>query len=242
MCDKAILDPFDPDAGTKVYEPWSFYVVQHAGETVLFDTGVHPDLVTDAHAIVGSMADTFELVMEPKHDVLHQLASIGLTPDDVSRVAISHLHFDHATALPLFPHAEVIVQAAELAFARNPPVYQREMFLQDDLGRSINWRVVEGALELFPGATLFPTPGHTPGHQSLKLSLQCGVVLLMADATYLIEKMRARLLPAVVWSPDAMVDSWERIEAIEQEESALLISSHDSDLERVRWAPVDCYE
>ena len=68
-------------------------------------------------------------------------------------------------------------------------------------------------------------------------------VILLADATYLLEKMRERALPAVLWSPDAMVASWERIEALEREHDALLLATHELDFrERVKVAPDQWYE
>src|SRR3954447_22335352 len=83
------------------------------------------------------------------------------------------------------------------------------------------------------------TPGHSKGHQSLMVQLDSGrTVILLADATYLLAKMRERALPAVLWSPDAMVASWERIEALEREHDAMLIATHDLDYrERLKLAP-----
>ena len=77
--------------------------------------------------------------------------------------------------------------------------------------------------------TIMPTPGHTPGHQSLCVELPSGLHVLAADASYLESAMRARRLPGVVWNPDAMVASWEALEALERERGARLIFSHDLD-------------
>ena len=55
-------------------------------------------------------------------DVVSQLGKLGLAPADVDAVIVSHLHFDHAGGLEFVKHADVYVQAAELAVARRPPV------------------------------------------------------------------------------------------------------------------------
>ena len=68
------------------------------------------------------------------------------------------------------------------------------------------------------------------------------MVIILFDATYSLTKMRERMLPGIVWNPDAMVDSWERIEALEREHSATLLATHDPDTDRVRWAPAQWYE
>ena len=68
-------------------------------------------------------------------------------------------------------------------------------------------------------------------------------MILLADAAYLLAKMRERAIPGVVWSPDAMVSSWERIEALERQHDAMLIATHDLDFrERVKLAPDGWYE
>ena len=73
--------------------------------------------------------------------------------------------------------------------------------------------------------------------------LDGGDVILIADAHYLVEKMRERLLPSVVWSPDEMVASWLRIEDLEERHGATLMSTHDLEFAtRVRLAPDAWYE
>ena len=108
-------------------------------------------------------------------------------------------------------------------------------------GGDYDWHEIVGAHDLFGDGTvrLMPTPGHTPGHQSLILSLPSGYVVLLGDATYSIQKMRARRLPGIVWHPDEMVASWECLEGHERDHGATLISSHDPT--GVRWAPGACY-
>jgi N-acyl homoserine lactone hydrolase len=69
-CDLAVFDPFDAAAGTKVYDPFFFYVVQHPEGNVLFDSGVHPHAWRNPAARLGAAADAFELEMGPGDDVV----------------------------------------------------------------------------------------------------------------------------------------------------------------------------
>ena len=76
----------------------------------------------------------------------------------------------------------------------------------------------------------------------MRVTLDRDTVIVMFDATYSIDKMRERLLPGILWSPDDLVASWEKIEALEREHSAILLATHDPNVERVRWAPSEWYE
>ena len=111
------------------------------------------------------------------------------------------------------------------SFALDPPVYQRLIYVPADFEHDLEWQELDGDHDVFGDGRVVAvsTPGHTRGHQSLMVRLDSGqTVILLADATYLLEKMRERALPAVLWSPDAMVASWERIEALEREHDAVL--------------------
>ena len=88
---------------------------------------------------------------------------------------------------------------------------------------------------------LHPTPGHTSGHQSLWARTPSQPTFLLCDAAYLIAPMRGRRLPGVLWSGDAMLDSWDRIEAIETETGARLIATHELDFETAVPKPPDAW-
>jgi N-acyl homoserine lactone hydrolase len=246
VMDWAAFDPFDERVGTKVYNPYFVYVITHPQGTVLFDTGIHPAMGVDPVARLGPAAAAFDTRIGPEDHIEACLGRIGLAPSDIDLVIVSHLHFDHAGGLEWLTHAPVLVQREELRFARNPPVYQRLIYVPGDFEHDLQWRELDGDHDVFGDGRLvvFSTPGHSRGHQSLMVKLDSGQnMFLLADATYLLAKMRERALPGVLWSPDAMVASWERIEALEREHDAMLIATHDLDYrERIKLAPEDWYE
>jgi glyoxylase-like metal-dependent hydrolase (beta-lactamase superfamily II) len=245
FADISMFDPFHPEVGTRVEVPYFFYLVQHPQGNVLFDTGAHPALATEPRSRIGAAADAFEVAMEESDGVVAQLATVGLEPRDVEHVAHSHLHYDHAGGIEFFPHASFYVQRRELQFAHWPPVYQRELYVRADFDHAVRWVELTGEHDIFGDGrvVLVPTPGHSAGHQSLLVRLDGTTVILLADAAYSPRNLELRALPGIVWSPDAMVDSWERLERLRDRHDAELLFTHDLDWrEKTRVAPDQWYE
>lgn len=232
-----IYDPLAEDGDRIVYGPYLFFVVEHPRGRVLFDTGMHPRWRrpgTPPRIEVGE-----------DDDVVSRLAALGLAPEEIDHVVVSHLHYDHAGGLSCFRSVPVWVQEDELRFARRPAVYQREAYDREDFGHPLRWHELTGEHDLFGDGSvrMLPTPGHTPGHQSLCVELASGLHVLAADASYLEAKMRQRRLPGIVWNPDAMVESWLALEELERARGARLIFTHDLDFREAKpLAPEAWYE
>ncbi len=231
--DMAVFDPFDENVGTKVFNPYYAYLITHPEGNVLFDMAGHPDLGTDPHSRMGDAAGSFVVKMGPDDWVVPRLKQLGLEPEDISTVVQSHLHFDHTGALEWFRHARVLVQREELDFAMNPPVYQASAFIQADFDIGLNWDLLDGERDVFGDGKIrcIPTPGHTRGHQSLLIDLPSRPLFLLADTHYLLNKMRQRIMPGFLWSPDALVETWDRVEEIERQTNARLVVTHELDFE-----------
>jgi N-acyl homoserine lactone hydrolase len=222
---KALYDPLDPDFRTVVDGPYFLFLIDHPQGWVLFDTGLNPKWKGSGEGDDSAMT----LVMGHDDDVVSKLDSLGLIPTDVNHVIVSHLHPDHAGGLQFFPHAQVYAQQSEIRFAYWPSVYQRDLYDRDDFDHDLQWVELTGERDLFGDGSIVitPTPGHTPGHQSVIVRLDSGVFVLVGDAHWLPEKMRERRVPGIVWSPDAMVESWYKLEEIERRQGATLVFTHD---------------
>ncbi|MFI7573423.1 MBL fold metallo-hydrolase [Micromonospora sp. NPDC049497] len=116
-----------------------------------------------------------------------ELAAAGIEPADVRTVVLTHLHSDHigwavtgTPGRPWFPNADYVVQRAELDATEtiNPGL---PAGLVAPLRTAGQLRVVDGETTLIPGVRLLPTPGHTPGHQSVLVEAAHERLLLTGD-------------------------------------------------------------
>ena len=221
----------------RVAIPVTCYVVRTSDAVILFDTGLAP------RAVPGLLR-TDSLARFTDDDLLvHRLDVLGLAPDDVDAVVISHLHYDHAGGAALFPKSELVVQRDEYAYAHHPapffePFYYRKNF---DLP-GYRWRLLDGDTELVPGVTILRTDGHTPGHQSLLVELpETGPVILAGDCVYWQEHLDNERVPGVVWNPTLAFHSIRRLKTLARLVHGQVFPSHDPIFwQRVKQSP-DAY-
>jgi glyoxylase-like metal-dependent hydrolase (beta-lactamase superfamily II) len=147
------------------------FAVRHSDGVLLFDTGV------------GSGNDEVDEYFRPRRcDLADALAAHGLSPDDVTAVANSHLHFDHCGENLLFEGRPVYVRAAELRAAR-----EADYTIPEWVGfGSVDYVELEEDVEteIASGVRLLPTPGHTVGHQSLVVETSSGPLVVAGQAVY----------------------------------------------------------
>jgi glyoxylase-like metal-dependent hydrolase (beta-lactamase superfamily II) len=159
--------------------PVPAFLVEHPQGLVLFDTGLHPELAAST-ARMGGLAKLFVPSLTPDGSVGPRLRAAGYDPADVAVIVTSHLHFDHCGGHVEVPNARVAVQRDEWAAAHGSatPAYHRDDF---DVGHDVEQ--LDGAHDVFGDGRLLiePTPGHTPGHQSLVVD---GTYVLVGDACY----------------------------------------------------------
>jgi glyoxylase-like metal-dependent hydrolase (beta-lactamase superfamily II) len=108
--------------------------------------------------------------------ILPALEAAGFAPDSVDAIAVSHLHYDHAGGVlrvdgsRAFPRAKFIAQRAEweIALGDNQRLVasydQPELRLIRELGLE---SASDGEVEILPGVSVFPTGGHSKGHQGV---------------------------------------------------------------------------
>lgn len=168
--------------------PLDYYVwvIRGGGRTLVVDTGF------DAAAA----ASRGRTLTRPVADGLR---AVGVDPAEVADVIITHMHYDHAGNVALFPRAKFHLQDAEMAYCTGRAMTHRHLsapFHDEDVVAMVRHvfggRVVfhAGDSELCPGVTLHHLPGHTLGLQAVRVDTARGAVVLASDAAH----FRANLL------------------------------------------------
>lgn len=208
------------------------YLVQTGdGKNILIDTGLPEVLPEDDDEFANTV------------DVIQQLASLGLTPDDIDTVISTHYDGDHAGRHAAFTKAQYIVQRAHHADAATNP---RFAFVRPEWDQpSERIRLVDGDTELLPNLTLIETSGHVPGHQSVLLRLpKTGAILLTVDAVPFAEGW-TRDQQDDGSDPDAAAvhaSTIKLMEMVEREHIGLVIFGHDTDQWKTLKKAPDFYE
>lgn len=227
--DRKLFFPESP-RGTAMTVPAPSYLIVHPKGKVLFDTGVHCDAVLDPVAHLGAQTAKYYRVRSGRNEnVIAQLGLLGLRPEDITHVVNSHFHFDHCGCNAFFPHAQFVVQRDELASARGAG----STAAGGAWDHSLDYRPADGERDLFgDGAVvLLPTPGHTPGHQSLRVRAGADLqFVLAADACYTREHLERGLIPvpAAVWNETAMRESMAMLRKLAQRQGVTIIYGHDA--------------
>jgi N-acyl homoserine lactone hydrolase len=221
--------------------PIPSYLIEHPKGTVLFDTGMHPDCQRDPAGRVGPrMTRLFAFNYRPGEEISARLEALGRDPAKIDIVVNSHFHFDHVGGNALIPNAVMVVQKREWEAGMNPDIAARHGYNRRDFDLGHKVVQIEGEHDLFGdgGIVCLPTHGHTPGHQSLKVRLASGDVVLAADSCYFCRTLRERRLPQNVHDRAAMLASLDRLDRLEQG-GARIFFGHDGEFRKsVPQAPV----
>ncbi|HEY2678267.1 MAG TPA: N-acyl homoserine lactonase family protein [Steroidobacteraceae bacterium] len=156
------------------------WVIKGASHNIVVDTGFDSAAAASrGRELIRSVADG--------------LAAIDVDPKDVADVVITHMHYDHAGNVALFPQARFHVQDAEMAYCTGRAMTHPHLssFFEAEnvvamVRRVFDGRVVfhAGDSQLYPGITLHHLAGHTLGLQAVRVQTDRGSVVLASDAAH----------------------------------------------------------
>ena len=204
--------------------PMDFFVwlIRSDDRVIMVDTGFNAETAKKRNR---------ELLRCP----VQALAGLGVQPEDVSDVVITHLHYDHAGNLDKLPRARFHIQDAEVEYATGRCMCfepMRHAYAVDDvvtLVRNVyEDRVVfhDGNADIAPGVSLLKIGGHTKGLQAVRVHTQRGWVVLASDASHYYENMQSHRPFPIVFSVADMLSGYARLEAAAQSPDHI-IPGHD---------------
>lgn len=199
--------------------PIPVFLIEHPKGRALFDTGLHPDCQRGPAQRLGSrLTELFRIAFVPGEEISARLTAIGRDPGKIDFVINSHFHFDHVGGNALIPNATMLVQRREWDAGMDEDIAARHGYNPGDFDLGHKLRLIDGEHDVFGDGSVvcLPTYGHTAGHQSLRLRLDSGDVLLAADACYFCRTLRERRLPRYAHDRAAMLASLDRLEELER--------------------------
>ncbi len=174
-----------PDEKGRIHMTMNALLIRDETRNILVDTGVGTKWNE-------KMMGIYAIEHEPDN-LISSLERVGLKPEDITDVILTHLHFDHVggathiadgQAIPTFPNATHHVQRRQWDWAHAPSLKDQASFFPenyDPLQAAGLLNLLDGAVELFPGIDLVEIHGHTVAQQLVKISDGDTTLLHCAD-------------------------------------------------------------
>jgi N-acyl homoserine lactone hydrolase len=215
----------DPEKRLRL--PVPAYLLETESERILVDTGLHPGICGDAETFYGG-AKTMGLFSFELDRPVHE----QVDPATIGRIVLTHLHYDHAGGLSLLPASiPIVVQRREWEAGRDAAAIERNFFFPRDYADEEREVVlVDGDHDLLGDGSveLLLTPGHTPGHQSVRVG---GDLVLGADVGYFAASLDDLRFPVFADDHAEQRRSAERLRALRYG-GARFVPGHDPDVLR----------
>lgn len=211
----------------EIQRNYYFWAVRSkSGETTLVDTGTGP---TEAN----------RRKLKNYVNPVDALARLNVKPNDVTRVIITHIHFDHVGGMEIFPKAfpkaKFYVQRRELDFWTRNPIAKRRPFkgITDPIANEAlaslegtkRLVVVEGDKSIGPGMSLLLAPGHTVGLQAVMVNTAKGKVILASDCAHIHRSFKEDIPSCLITDMVAWLKSYDKLRS--KTDLDLIFPGHD---------------
>ncbi len=183
------------------------WVIRNENRTILVDTGFDG---------VEAAARKRPVLIEPRAAV----AEIGIAPETIDSIIVTHLHYDHAGGLTQFAGAQLHLQEAEMAYATGRCMCHdtlREPFTASHVCEAVK-RLYSGLVtfhdgdaEIAPGISVHLIGGHSSGLQAVRVHTAHGPLVLASDASHFYENFEARKPFVIVADVEKMLRGFDRL-------------------------------
>lgn len=229
-CGTILINDFSSFSDSFTYRPGprklvaSCYLIKHGDRYMLWDAGL-------SARVVGAPMKTASRTTTLDRTIADQLKQLGIRPDQIQFVGISHYHSDHIGQAALFPKAKLIIGKADMDVLKAMPPRPGV-----DPGLLRPWvsggsAVVEapGDVDVFDDGSviMLKTPGHTAGHHSLLVRLASSAFILTGDVYHFQEQVVLKGIPAANDNRADTLASMDRLDRIARNLQARMIIAHD---------------
>ena len=206
-------------------ETINYYIfcIKGAGETVVVDAGLTPELAKQRQ-------------LDGYVSPAEVLSRIDVEAAEVRHVIVTHMHFDHANGVSLFPQATFYVQEDEYRFWVEDPIATRPPFKEvSDADANAYLTALEGTdrLSLFkddqqviPGIQCLLAPGHTVGLQAVAVDTAKGTAILGSDCAHVFRNYHEDWHSALIVDLVGWMKSYDKLRA-RVSSPDLLFPGHD---------------
>lgn len=203
------------------------YLVNHPNGRLLWDLGLPSQLA-------GQPPFTQQIfTVSVDRTITDQLADLGVVPSELTYVAISHAHFDHIGQVDQVQGATWLVNQTEYDYmfpADGSPPADPSLAANFALFKPMETQIISDGHDVFGDGSvvIFQTPGHTPGHSSLQLTLpETGPVLLTGDLYHRTESRALGRVPRFNTSEETTLASMAAFEARATDLGAKVVIQHE---------------
>ncbi len=202
----------------------SCYLIRHGDKYMLWDTGLSDALIAKPY---DSPGQTIRL----KRSLVDQLRQIGVRPEQIEIIGISHWHFDHVGQAGRFPQARLIIGKEDSELLKGTPSPD-----EDSSKALAHWLTGTGKIDPVTGdrdvfgdgrVAMLDLPGHTPGHYALLVRLASGPVLLSGDQYHFTEQVKNRGVPPFNHDRSDTLASMDRFDRIAANLKAKVVIQHE---------------
>ncbi len=229
--DKSIFSP-GIDVGVAYEIPINCYLIRHDKGLMIWDTGLADGLINkpDGVAIANGKLKIFV-----KKTLASQLEEIGVSPNEVKHMALSHMHPDITGNTSFFPSATWYVQTPEFeaAFGSNPEKFRFNPKTYSGLKNNKTVKL-DGRHDVFGDGSvvIVPAPGHTPGSQVLYVEMPSGPVILAGDLWPFETNRTHNVMAPDNFDSEMTQKSTEKINELAKKTGAKIWIMHDRDQSR----------
>jgi glyoxylase-like metal-dependent hydrolase (beta-lactamase superfamily II) len=200
----------------------SCYLIKDGDAYMLWDTGYPASLKGAAFDPTKPISATVDRTL------VEQLAQLGIRPEQIGLIGISHHHGDHIGQAADFPKAKLVIGAGDLAIIRKNEAAAKS--LAPWMGEGAKVEPVDGDKDLFGDGSVVMVglPGHTPGHHGLLVRLpRTGYVLLSGDVAHFHENLDSDGVPTFNVDRAASLAAMDRFRKLARNLKAVAIIQHD---------------